>query len=342
MWGLAGIVALIVTLACCECAETIGRRLHVVDRPDGARKLHAAPTPLAGGVALAGPLAVLVALQFSATPERASFLMALLGAGLGCLLLGYVDDRWTLRPAVRLLVAGVLFGLAAFFAPTVRVDELDMETLGLFDLGLLEIPMTVLCAVTFLNAVNMADGKNGVVLGMSICWLLGLSCYAPAWLMPFLLLLVACLIVVFMYNMAGRLFLGDSGSYLLAAVIGLIAIRLYNLEPGLPLALAILWFLVPVLDCLRLIVTRWRSGRSPFSGDSDHLHHHLARRLPWRRALPVYLGLAAGPGFIATALPFLAGEILLFVPFLYGAVLFWAMRVPRHAVEEIPAIAGRQ
>ncbi|MDX6748497.1 MraY family glycosyltransferase [Geminicoccaceae bacterium 1502E] len=342
MLGLAGIVTFIVTVACCEYAEAIGRRLHVIDRPDGARKVHGAPTPLAGGVALAGPLAVLVLLQFSITPERAPFLTALLVAGLGCLVLGYADDRWTLRPAVRLAVAGLLFAGVAFFVPALRLTELDMESQGLWKLGMLAMPMTVLCAVTFLNAVNMADGRNGVVLGMSICWLYGLGCYAPLALLPFFLFFIVCLVVVFMYNMAGRLFLGDSGSYLLAAVIGLISIRLYNLEPGLPLALAILWFLVPVLDCLRLIVTRVRAGRSPFSADSDHLHHHLGRRLPWRRALPVYLALAAGPGFLGTAFPALAGEILVVVPFVYGVVLRWAMRVPRPAEEKVPAMASQR
>lgn len=331
MWGLAGIVTFIATMACCEYAESIGRKLRVVDRPDGLRKAHDRPTPLAGGIALAGPLAILLLLQLDLTPDRAPFLAGLFVAGAGCLLLGYADDRWTLRPGVRLAVAAVMFTGVVLLVPGLRLTELDMESQGLWRLGLLALPATVLCAVTFLNAVNMADGKNGVVSGMGICWLYGLGCYAPAPLLPLFLLFTVCLVVVFMYNMAGHLFLGDSGSYFLAAVIGLIAIRLYNLEPGLPLALAIIWFLVPVLDCLRLTVVRLWAGRSPFSADSDHLHHHLARRLPWRRALPVYLTLAAGPGFLATAIPSYAGEILLFVPCAYALVLRWAMRVPRVA-----------
>jgi len=31
----------------------------------------------------------------------------------------------------------------------------------------------------------------------------------------------------------------------------------------------------PVIDCLVLIVRRLRAGRSPFSADRNHLHHHL-------------------------------------------------------------------
>ncbi len=64
-----------------------------------------------------------------------------------------------------------------------------------------------------------------------------------------------------------------------------------------------LWFLIPVVDCLRLILWRAMQGRSPFSGDRDHLHHHLERLMPWPAGLAVYLALIAVPGYAATIEP---------------------------------------
>jgi UDP-GlcNAc:undecaprenyl-phosphate/decaprenyl-phosphate GlcNAc-1-phosphate transferase len=83
---------------------------------------------------------------------------------------------------------------------------------------------------------------------------------------------------------------------------------------------------VPVLDCLRLIVLRIGKGRSPFSADLHHLHHYLARRLPWNAALPVYLAISAGPGFLALAWPAAALELLLVTTLLYLGLLLWTRR----------------
>ena len=40
-------------------------------------------------------------------------------------------------------------------------------------------------------------------------------------------------------------------------------------------ATVIVWFFIPVIDCLRLMITRRMSGRSPLSADRDHFHHRL-------------------------------------------------------------------
>ena len=60
----------------------------------------------------------------------------------------------------------------------------------------------------------------------------------------------------------------------------------------------VLWLLVPVVDCLRVIPMRVLQGRSPFEPDKNHLHHRLDRRWGWPKCLVIYLALVVIPGGI--------------------------------------------
>jgi len=146
----------------------------------------------------------------------------------------------------------------------------------------------------------MADGKNGLAPGICLIWTMFISLYAPAHLQPLIATLLVCLAVVFAFNLAGRLFLGDSGVYALSVLVGVLAIHTFGLQFAiLPADVVALWFLIPVLDCLRLIVARMSAGASPFRGDRNHLHHYITNLMPWRYGLLLYLGLVAAPGALA-------------------------------------------
>ena len=151
--------------------------------------------------------------------------------------------------------------------------------------------------VGLLNAINMADGRNGLVLGIAVCWAYGLGEYAHFNFQPFMHFLLICLVTVLIYNWSGRLFLGDLGSYVVGALLGLVTIYLYN-EPRseFPMAAAALWLMMPVLDCLRLIVIRVSVGRSPFKCRSAP--PPSLSRCPSAMAgrIATLSGISAGPG----------------------------------------------
>ncbi|MGD9509411.1 MAG: glycosyltransferase [Geminicoccaceae bacterium] len=306
----------------------IGRLLGVMDRPDGTRKLHGQATPMVGGLALAFPLLVLQVTWLAGHPSQERLFLALIIATAGFWLLGFVDDRRGLRPLTRLLAAFLLFGLIVTIEPRMAIRTIDLGWgLPSWELGSLSLPITVICLAGVLNAINMADGRNGLVLGIAVCWAYGLGEYAHLHFQPFMFFLLISLVTVLIYNWSGRLFLGDSGSYVIGALLGLLTLYLYN-EPRseFPMAAAALWLMVPVLDCLRLVVHRVSVGRSPFSADLHHLHHYLSDRLPWRFALPLYLIISAGPGFVALLWPAGALGLLLTLPLLYLVLLAWLRR----------------
>ena len=326
MIGIAGLLAIVCAFCCCEFAGSLAARLGVVDTPDQARKDHLQPTPLVGGIALLIPLCLMMLVGAQASPSHATFFITIMLAAVGFWTLGFADDRHHLPPLVRLLVSAGIVVAAGLVDPRFRLEALSFEdSFGNIVLGYAAVPFTVVCVVTLINAVNMADGRNGIVLGMATFWFYGLSQYSSSQLLPIMMPLVVCTTVIMVYNWLGKLFLGDSGTYMIGGVVGLLVVYLHNHpQGGLPEAAGVLWFIVPVLDCARLAVTRLAAGRSPFAADKNHLHHYLSRRLAWRAAFPIYLGLASGPGLLAVIFPSAFLALLVLTPFLYAAVLVWA------------------
>lgn len=301
---LASVIAAGITWALCIYAKPICTSLGILDIPD-ARKTHAQPTPLMGGLALQfAVLPIMVIVALFVVPTHWSQPVIIVTAAVGAMtLVGLADDRHTLTARDRLLASFLVFISAAIIDPsTFNVRLLDFEHPA-FHLGLgtgwLAVLFTALCCVGLVNAVNMADGKNGLVIGLSLGWLSLLAMRAPAELWSIIGVAGATLLVLFVFNLRGKLFLGDGGAYGIATLIGLLAISIYNTagsHAGRSISAdeLMVLFYAPVLDSFRLTITRVREGRSPMSADRNHLHHHLQNRFGWPGGLFIYLMLAIG------------------------------------------------
>ena len=296
--------AAVITLVLCSRAYPIAGRLGVMDVPD-ERKRHAVATPLMGGIVL---LAVVVPLAIAAAMSGVSGLwrtrVVLWAAAVAAMaIVGIADDRNDSAAHHRLVWSFLVFALGAWIEPAFLVRWLAFEH-PVFHLGLatggIAMLFTTVCCVGLANAVNMADGKNGLVLGLTSGWTVALLFRAPPELVLPMCVLLAALLVLLLFNLRGRLFLGDGGSYGIATAIGLFAIMLYNTagdHAGRAISAEELMvlFSVPVLDSFRLTYKRIRQGRSPMSPDRDHLHHILMERFGWPKALIVYYLVALLP-----------------------------------------------
>jgi UDP-GlcNAc:undecaprenyl-phosphate/decaprenyl-phosphate GlcNAc-1-phosphate transferase len=301
---IAALLSGIITLALCLNAKKVSSALGILDVPD-ERKLHRVATPLMGGIVLQFAfLPMAAATLFLSTPSGwAGSVLVWLACILAMTIVGIADDRHSLSARDRLFISFLVFGSAALVDPVFNVRILSFPHFGVaFGLGtgLFAVVFTTVCCVGLVNAVNMADGKNGLVIGLCLGWIALLAFRAPAPLFPFAGLLIAVLLVLLFFNLKGRLFLGDGGAYGFATAIGLLAIMTYN-SPGKHGGRAIsademmLLFAVPVIDAFRLTYVRVRQGRSPMAADRDHLHHHLQSKFGWPGGLLVYLLLAILP-----------------------------------------------
>jgi UDP-GlcNAc:undecaprenyl-phosphate/decaprenyl-phosphate GlcNAc-1-phosphate transferase len=292
-------------LVCCSLAGPVGRLLGVIDYPDGGRKSHARPTPMVGGIALMVPLLLVALAERSHYGGDLEIFNALLLVGGGFLVLGWYDDRHHIQPTVRLLLSTALFGAAILLQPGLTITALDLGTV--VPLGVAALPFTILCLVGLQNSINMADGMNGLLIGLSIFWTSCLLIYAPEHLVLYLTFMVLGLMILLLYNIAGALFLGDAGSYAIGGTIGILMIYVCQSSGGaLPMLTVVLWLLVPVADCLRVMTTRAMQGHSPLLADKNHLHHRLARQWRWPICLAVYLAIVIIPGLIGALRPSLS------------------------------------
>ena len=325
------------SLLACLTAPSIGRALGLIDDPKAkAHSLHLRTTPLVGGIAVLLPWGILtggeaILMEFLSQADNVSrrngwlalFILAVAAVGA-------IDDRFHLTARLRLAVMGPMFMLFVFFNPAFGVAGLSSPALGIsVSLGLLGVPFAALCLLAFTNAVNMTDGRNGLTIGLSLIWCFTLTLYVPADYKVMLYAVTASLLVTGFYNLKGRLFLGDSGTYGLAALIGLSGLYAHGIGSeagGISSTQLAAIFAMPGLDMFRLIVDRVSFGVSPMAGDHDHLHHRLERFIGWRIGLPVYLALAGTPILIACSAPYMGTPGLISGLVLYGAAWFVTRR----------------
>lgn len=304
-WEIVGLCAASATTTAviCHYAPRVGRAIRVMDKPDGARKLHEVETPLIGGLAVLIPtfaVSLIYCLGFSLAP----IMLAAVGAATGVLVIGLIDDRMGLSAIWRVVpltavIAGILIADPLFVLHTLLFKIFGFS-ISVTLPNLIAAPFVLLMMLGFINAANMADGMNGQLLGSVMIWSAFIVHYLGADAgLPFIVLICSSFVTL-AFNLRGRLFAGSSGAYAASLFVGLGAIAAYRLSNGAMAAqVPIYWFWLPVLDCVRLMVTRTMDGKSPFAADRGHFHHMLLEHMRARDALLVYLGLLAAPGIAA-------------------------------------------
>jgi UDP-GlcNAc:undecaprenyl-phosphate GlcNAc-1-phosphate transferase len=236
-----------------------------------------------GGLCILAAMVVTAAIfhDISSSAATAFYL-----AGGLLLLVGVIDDIKDINWKVR-IGAQVLAALAMIWLGGVSVQQLG-DVIGIegFSLGWLAVPVTVFVVVGMINALNMADGIDGLAGSQAVVSLLLFLCfalYAGNILAAERLLAIAGAVVGFLaWNLRrpglprAEVFLGDAGSMLLGFVIAWTAVRLSQ-NPQHPVSPVLgPWTIaLPLIDCCSLILRRLKEGRSPFAGDRDHLHYLL-------------------------------------------------------------------
>ena len=305
------VLPLLTALAVCVNARAIGAYCGVLANPDNHRKTHRLPTPQVGGIAILSGFVVWLGemLFLSGTaPDRD--LLAILFSASGIGLVGFVDDQHEISPLLRILLLLVFVGIAFAFSPDFVAGELHWYSFGAvrIDMGVY-LPLMALTTVGLVNSVNMADGQNGLVGSMFVVWSVCLAIVTDGNLQAAAVALAALSAVFLAFNLRGKIFLGDCGSYGITVAIGLL-VTLAHAAGRVALETVIVWFFIPVVDCLRVMVTRKLQGRPFFEGGRDHFHHRLIDSLGMRRSAAAYIASIGCSSLIATLVPRLSLVVL--------------------------------
>lgn len=236
------------------------------------------------------------------------------------------------------MISASLCGALVMLQPDLVLTEIDLAPDVVVRLGMIAVPFTIICLVGLQNSINMADGINGLVIGLAAFWTVCLMLHAPDQLQLYLRFMLLGLLILLPFNMRDSLFLGDAGSYSIGATIGLLMIYCFNVADGrLPMLTVVLWLLVPVVDTLRVMITRLLHDRSPMAADRNHLHHRLKRRWDATQSLVIYLGMAGVPSLVAAIWPTTTEVMLTFVVAGYCGIL-WLTRRPVTAPRSSPGL----
>jgi UDP-GlcNAc:undecaprenyl-phosphate GlcNAc-1-phosphate transferase len=268
------ILAAVVTVALIPILERRATALHVLDTP-GGRKLHDRPVPRVGGIAMAAGLAVPLLLWLQLDRQA----VALMCAGLVVFAFGVWDDRRDLPPATKFLGQCIAVAIVVFVGG-VTVHSVTLA-------GRHELPVAVSIPLTFLfllgttNAINLADGLDGLAGGTTFLCVAAIAALSIGGgaieITTVAIALMGSLLGFLRYNShPARVFMGDGGSQLLGFVAGVLAVQLTQ-ATDLPYsaALPLLLLGLPIIDTLTVMAVRIWEGRSPFSADRNHLHHRL-------------------------------------------------------------------
>ncbi len=276
--GTAWAAAVVVT----PLVRRLAFRYGFVDVPDARpKKLHRAPVPRLGGLALyvafvAGLGAALLLRDRVVTAEDPLELMRVAGVLAGAtvmFLLGVLDDRRELGPWVQF--GGQLVAAILAVAADVVIWRVNNPLGGAWEFPVyLAVPFTLFWLMGAMNAVNWLDGLDGLAAGVGgIAALifalhsLNMGQYSVA-LLP--LALAGALAGFLPYNFhPARIFLGG-GAPLLGFLLGALSI-----VGGTKGATLLLVLGIPILDVAWLILRRLAQGRSPMWGAREHLHHRL-------------------------------------------------------------------
>jgi UDP-GlcNAc:undecaprenyl-phosphate/decaprenyl-phosphate GlcNAc-1-phosphate transferase len=250
----------------------------------GVRHRHDGIVPVVGGIGIV--VGILATWAFLSGSTISAVAMA---CAVGVAVMGLLDDRAEVPASRKLLAQCVLAGIAAMFG------GLALPSLGQWLPGLvatvpaLAIPMAVIGIVAVMNAMNMADGVDGLagtIAAGAFLWLAVAASLGGAGIYEVGLSLsaVAALVAFLGFNARwfGRaraaVFMGDAGSLFIGFLLAAVAIHYSQVLRAVPPAVAFWICAVPLLDGLVVIVRRRLAGSRAMAPDCSHLHHRLLRR----------------------------------------------------------------
>lgn len=282
--------AFLLSLFLTPIVRSIAFRVGAVDNPN-ARRINKVPMPSSGGLAIFLSFLVsaliLMPKVLKGIPGVVSYFDYILPVVIAALIItatGYIDDIFELKPRTKML--GIIIGAVIVWAFTdFRFDSFKIPFGG----PLLEFNsvvtffLTVFWIISITNAMNLIDGLDGLVSGVSIISL-GTMALVSYFFLPqtdfyltlTILLLIACIAGFFPYNYhPAIIYLGDTGALFIGFMIGVLSLQGLKNSTAVAVITPVIILGVPILDTTVAIIRRKLSGRPATEADKMHLHHRL-------------------------------------------------------------------
>lgn len=195
-------------------------------------------------------------------------------------LLGIFSDiNFLSSPKWRFFLQAILLFTFVYFSEiniySIRISLIDLY----LENFLISCLFTTFCIMIAVNGTNFIDGLNGLVLSYYLLisffiYILGLVEILD-FDISYFIILVQTIVYLTIFNFLNKLYLGDSGSYLIGFIFSYFLISIYknsiNVSPYF-IAL-LLWY--PAFEILFSIMRKLKFSKSPIDADNNHFHHLL-------------------------------------------------------------------
>ena len=192
--------------------------------------------------------------------------------------LGFLDDlKIKINPNIRLLIMLIIL-IACINIFSIQISRTGLEFLDYWlENSIFQICFVLLCFLFIINGANLVDGFNGLLAVHfltinSIFLLINLTNQneSTAVILFAQIIIVLCFLL-FNFPKA-KIFLGDSGSYMLGALIALNTIRTYELNTSIsPFFFASILFYL-FYEVFFSFIRKVLFKASPLHPDGKHLH----------------------------------------------------------------------
>ena len=208
-------------------------------------------------------------------------------------LLGFTSDKNILsNPKIRIIFQFLIIILLTYFE-NLKIDDVKIEFFNLFLLNeYFNLIFTVFCLAILINGSNFLDGLNGLLAGyyliilITIIFLINSNNEIDIIDYNFVIIIIYTLFVFLFFNIFGKVYLGDSGTYLLSLLIGSYLIT-FNLNNDLlsPYYIAVLlWY--PAFENLFSLIRRTIKKQKASLADNLHLHQLIFIFFQSKKILP--------------------------------------------------------
>jgi Fuc2NAc and GlcNAc transferase len=198
----------------------------MVDAPN-ERSSHSIPTPKGGGLAFFAVFSIILTWYFAFYPDYHKIVEPILYGGPFVVLVGWLDDRFNLSAAIRLLVhfavAVLIYGLVTqWFRVPFSISFLP-------DLSWMGPVFSVFFIAWFINLYNFMDGADGLAASNAVVGSVLMAVLASVHASP-QIAMVYCLIAYtvsgfLFYNWgSAKIFMGDTGAYFLGFLFAALAL----------------------------------------------------------------------------------------------------------------------
>jgi UDP-GlcNAc:undecaprenyl-phosphate GlcNAc-1-phosphate transferase len=298
----------------------------VYDYPDKIRKIHKNKTSLSGGLIIfLNILVIIFCYSFQGSQfenlikyffnNNIIYLYLFLFYLTVIFLFGFFDDKFNISANKKIIFLLIFIFFSISLDSSLVISKINFSfSNDVFYLKEFKIFFTILCFLLFINAFNMFDGIN-LQSGLYSIYIFIIFFYFSE---NFLFLIILIPLVAFLYfNFKNKIFLGNSGSYLIGFLISYFTIKMFNNFNNIFSDEIFLLMLMPGFDMLRLFIFRLLNKKNPFVSDNNHFHHLLYSNYNFTYAIIINLFLSVMPFILGFFVPS-------YIAFLFFLIIYFS------------------